>query len=74
MKRGKSTEIRLNKPEEKSAYTVCIKNTKRKGLLIKHIKNEPTLTDKRLYHWSNFVIYETLSIFEIKASIECADA
>lgn len=72
MPSGKSTEIRLTESEEKDVYTLCIKNTKRKGLLIKHMKIEPTLTGKILQDWSNFVTYETLSLFEIKASIECA--
>jgi len=27
-----------------------------------------------LHHWNTFVTYETLSLSEIKASVECADA
>jgi len=27
-----------------------------------------------LHYWSNFVTYETLSVIEIKTSMECADA
>jgi len=36
--------------------------------------DEPTLAGKVLHHWNKFVTYKTLSLFEIKASIECADA
>lgn len=53
-------------------YIHHVSKTQRKGLLIKHMKIEPTLTGKILHDWSNFVTYETLSLFEIKASIECA--
>jgi len=28
---------------------------------------------KILYHWNNIVTYDMLSVFQIKASIECAD-
>ena len=28
---------------------------------------------KILYHWNNIVKYDMLSVFQIKASIECAD-
>jgi len=42
-------------------------------MIIESITNEHALINKLLHHWSNFVTYETLSIFEIKASIECAD-
>ena len=69
---GETTEIRLTDPASKTVYTVCL--SKWKGTMkIKNIKPEPTLTGKILHHWSNFITYETLSLFEIKASFECAD-
>jgi len=74
MKIGESTEIRLAESNEKNIYTICFENIQKKGLIIKEVRNEPMLIGKVLHHWNNFVIYETLSIFEIKASIECADA
>jgi len=42
-------------------------------MIIEYINNEPALVGKMLHHWNTFVTYDTLSIFEIKASIECAD-
>jgi len=42
-------------------------------MAIESITNEPALIDKILHYWNKFVTYETLSIFEIKISIECAD-
>jgi len=33
----------------------------------------PTLFGKILYHWSFNVIYQTLTVCEIRSSIECAD-
>jgi len=34
----------------------------------------PELFNKVLHHWNIAVMYKTLPVFEIKLSIECADA
>jgi len=70
---GRSTEIRLTDPKTKEVYTVLVKSIPRKGLRIKTL-TEPKLFGKVLHLWNTYVTYETLSLFEIKASTECADA
>jgi len=74
MRTGECTEIRLTEPNEENVYTIRIENISRKGLIIQKVTNEPTLVGKVLHHWDNFVTYDTLPVFQIKASIECADA
>jgi len=74
LKIGESTGIRLTASETKEVYTVIIENIARKGLVIRSLVTEPKLIGKVLHHWNSYVTYETLSLFEIKASIECADA
>jgi len=74
LKINEQTKIRLIELNTKNVYTVIIKHVPRRGLLIEEIVDEPKLRGKALHHWSAFVTYETLSLFEIRASIECADA
>jgi len=38
------------------------------------MKSVPVLFNNILHHWNIVVTYKTLSIFETKSSIECADA
>ena len=73
LEQRESTEIRLTNPTTKDVDTVVIEHTMKRGLMIKNIINEPKLTGKVLHHWHMHVTCETLSLIEIKASIECAD-
>jgi len=74
LKKGEKTEIRLNNLTTKDVYTVVIEQDMKRGVMTKNIIHEPKLTGKVLHHWNTYVTYETLSLFEIKASVECADA
>ena len=74
MKNGEDTEIRLSDLKKENVYNVHIKKWKKGKITIEDITHEPTLVGKVLHYWGNFVTYETLSAFELKASIECADA
>jgi len=73
LKPGEITTIRVFEPNERTAYVIEVIHKIKKGLKIKRITNEPTLVGKVLHHWDNIVTYDTLSVFQIKASTECAD-
>jgi len=53
-------------------YVIEIKYKIKKGLEVVTMFSDPTLVGKMLHHWDDIVSYETLSVSQIKASIECA--
>jgi len=66
-------EVRIPAKNEQTIYIVEIMKRNRR-MLINNMKSVPKLLSKVLYHWHISVTYQTLSLFEIRASIECADA
>lgn len=69
----KNVEIRLPEPREQTVYVVELQRSKKHGLYVTHMQSVPELFGKVLHHWNIAVTYQTLSVKEIKISIECAD-
>jgi len=73
LENGKNVEIRLPEPREQTVYVVELQRSKKHGLYVTHMQSVPELFGKVLHHWNIAVTYQTLSVKEIKISIECAD-
>jgi len=72
---GKSKEqieLRIAEPEKQTVYAVGIR-LRKNVIYVRYVHNTPELVNKRLHHWYYTSTYQTLSVQDIKDSVENAD-
>jgi len=73
MENEDDVELRIPESKERTVYVVELIKNHQRGMRIQNMRNVPKLFGKVLYHWNNGINCESLSLKEIKISIECAD-
>ena len=70
---GHAVELRMCELKEQKIYAIgsLLKNN---GIYVQYVQDVPELINKILHYWDPSVTYQTLSIKEIKNSVEYADA
>jgi len=69
---GKQIELRLVETKEQIVYTVGLV-LRKDGIYVQYVRSVPELVDKMLHHWHYTTTYQTLSVEDIKDSVENAD-
>ena len=72
VEKGEQIELRLDEPKEPTVYVVGLL-LKRGAIYVQYVRAAPKLLNKVLHHWYCTTTYQTMSVQDIKDSVENPD-